>query len=64
MHESERGLSYSVYFLTEGLTASFTPTLAAEVIELSDVWFVFPFSITFMIMSLIIIQFLPNANRH
>lgn len=62
--ESERGLSYSVYFLTEGLTASFTPTLAAEVIELSGVWFVFPFSITFMIMSLIIIQFLPNANRH
>ncbi len=61
--ESERGLSYSIYFLTEGLIASFTPTLAAGVIELSDVWFVFPFSIISMILGLIIIQFLPNLKK-
>ena len=61
--ESERGLSYSIYFFTEGLIASFTPTLVAGVIELSDVWFVFPFSITFMIIGLIILQFLPSKNK-
>ncbi len=61
--ESERGLSYSIYFLTEGLIASFAPTLVAGVIELSDVWFVFPFSIIFMILGLIILQFLPNSQK-
>ena len=58
--ESERGLSYSIYFLTEGLVASFAPTMAAAVIELSNVWFVFPFGIVLMIVSLIAIRFLPN----
>lgn len=61
--ESERGLSYSIYFFTEGLIASFTPTLVAGVIELSDVWFIFPFSIIFMIIGLIILQFLPSKNK-
>jgi len=61
--ESERGLSYSIYFFTEGLIASFTPTLVAGVIELSDVWFIFPFSIIFMIMGLIILQFLPKPKK-
>jgi MFS family permease len=61
--ESERGLSYSIYFFMEGLIASFTPTLVAGVIELSDVWFVFPFSIIFMIMGLIILQFLPKPKK-
>ena len=61
--ESERGLSYSIYFFTEGLIASFTPTLVAGVIELSDVWFVFPFSIIFMIMGLIILQLLPKPKK-
>jgi MFS family permease len=58
--ESERGLSYSIYFLTEGLVASFAPTMAAGIIELSNVWFVFPFGILLMIVSLIAIRFLPN----
>jgi len=56
--EAERGLGYSVYFFTEGLLASIAPTLAAGVIELTDVWFVFPFSIMFLIASVVILQFL------
>jgi hypothetical protein len=61
--ESERGLSYSIYFFTEGLIASFAPTLVAGVIELSDVWFAFPFSILFMILGLTILQFLPRLKE-
>lgn len=61
--ESERGLSYSIYFLTEGLIAFFSPTLAGGIIELSDVWFVFPFSIISMILGLIIIHFLLNLKK-
>ncbi|MFX1265496.1 MAG: MFS transporter, partial [Promethearchaeota archaeon] len=59
--ESKRGSSYSVYFLTEGLTASVTPTVAAGVIAASSVWFVFPFSVALMMLGLIILQFLPKS---
>lgn len=56
--QTERGLGYSVYFFMEGLLASITPTLAAGVIELTDVWFVFPFSVIFFIASVVVLQFL------
>ena len=60
---TERGLSFSVYFFTEGLIDSIAPILAAGVIELSDVWFVFPFSIVFFVTCLVILQFLPNHKQ-
>jgi len=59
--ESKRGLSYSVYFFAEGLTASITPIIAAGVIAVSSVWFVFPFSVAFMTVGLITLQFLPKS---
>lgn len=59
--ESKRGLSYSVYFLTEGLTASITPSIAAGVIAVSSVWSVFPFSVVFMMLGLITLQLLPKS---
>ncbi len=61
--ETERGLSYSLYFFTEGLMASISPALAAGVIELSSVWHVFPFSVVFFVSSLIILQFLSRFER-
>jgi len=57
--ETERGMSYSVYFLTEGLLASIAPTIAAGIIEFTDVWLVFPFSVIFLITSVIVLKFLP-----
>ena len=60
---TERGLSFSVYFFTEGLIDSIAPILAAGVIELSDVWFVFPFSIVFFVACLVILQFPPNHKQ-
>ena len=61
--ETDRGLSYSLYFFTEGLIASIAPTMAAGVIELSSVWHVFPFSAAFFIASIIILQLLPRFRR-
>jgi hypothetical protein len=61
---SERGLSYSVYFFTEGLVASMTPTLVAGFVELTDIWYVFPLSVVFLIVSLIALQlFLGRSGR-
>lgn len=59
--ESKRGLSYSIYFFAEGLTASITPIIAAGIIAVSSVWFVFPFSVAFMMLGLITLQFLPQS---
>jgi MFS family permease len=61
--ETDRGLSYSLYFFTEGLIASIAPTMAAGVIGLSSVWHVFPFSAAFFIASIIILQLLPHFRR-
>ncbi|UCE44428.1 MAG: MFS transporter, partial [Candidatus Bathyarchaeota archaeon] len=61
--ESRRGLSYSLYFFTEGLIATLTPTAAAGVAAVTSVWSVFPFSMAFMAFGLIILQFLPSRNE-
>lgn len=61
---TERGLGFSAYFFTEGLIGSFAPMMAAGVIEYSNIWFVFPFSIFFIVAGLIILQFLPHHEAH
>jgi MFS family permease len=59
---SNRGLSYSVYFFTEGLLNSVAPTLAAGVIELTSVWAVLPFSVVFFIACVVTLQLLPTKS--
>jgi predicted MFS family arabinose efflux permease len=61
--ESKRGLSYSFYFLVENITAAISPAIAAGLIEISSVWYVFPFSVVFYIASMAILQFLPRSGR-
>jgi len=56
---TERGLSYSVFFFSEGLIASVAPTAAAVVIGISDIWYMLPFSMTFFVGGMIALQFLP-----
>jgi len=58
---TERELSYSVYLFTEGLVTSIAPTVAVAVIELSNIWYVFPFSITLLATSLIVTQFVSYS---
>jgi len=60
---SDRGLGYSVYFFMEGLLASVTPTLAAGVIELTNIWFIFPLSVIFLIASVIVFHFLTYPKQ-
>jgi len=53
-----RGLGYSVYFVAEGLMMSLAPVVAASVIELTEIWMIFPFSIGFLLASILIMQLL------
>ena len=54
----KRGLSFSIYFFTEGLVFSMAPAIAAAMIGLAQIWYIFPFSIAFQIASLVILQLL------
>lgn len=58
-----KGVGYSAYFFTEALIQSITPTIAATVIQLYDIWHIFPFSITFVATSLIVLQYLPHPKK-
>ncbi|MCW3975727.1 MAG: MFS transporter [Candidatus Bathyarchaeota archaeon] len=62
---TERGTGFSAYFFTEGLVISITPIILAWVIGLTEVWYIFPFSIIFLISSLAILQFIryPRITR-
>ncbi len=55
-----RGFSFSIYFFTEGLVFSLSPAIAAAMIGLTEIWYIFPFSIAFQIASLIILQSLTT----
>lgn len=52
-----KGLGYSLSSLTEGIVASLAPVLIAGVIQLSNsLWIVFPLSVIFMLVSIIVLQ--------
>lgn len=57
------GLGFSAYFLVDGITTSVAPTLAAGIIQSSGISLVFPFSASFLVSSLIILQFLPSSRK-
>jgi MFS family permease len=53
-----RGLGFSMYFLIEGVIEAVSPTIAARLIDLSSIVYLFPFSLAMVIVGLIILQFL------
>jgi len=60
---TERGVGYSAYFFTEGLTQSITPTIAATVIQAYDIGYIFPFGMIFVATSLILLQPLHQPRK-
>jgi AAHS family cis,cis-muconate transporter-like MFS transporter len=53
-----RGLGFSMYFLIEGVIEAVSPTIAARLIDLSSIVYLFPFSLAMVIVGLVILQFL------
>jgi FSR family fosmidomycin resistance protein-like MFS transporter len=58
-----RGLGYSIVFFVDGLMTSATPVFAAAVIELFDIWVIFPFSVAFLVASVFALQLLDYPRR-
>lgn len=54
----ERGLSFSLYFFTEGLVTSLAPTVAGLLIELLGIPILFPFSAICLLVSLVFLNLL------
>jgi MFS family permease len=55
-----RGFGYSILLFVEGLMASAAPVLAAWVIELLDIWVIFPFSVALLVGSVLVLQLLDH----
>lgn len=56
-----KGLSFSAYLFTDGVASSIAPLMAASIIGLYEMWYIFPFSVVFLIMGLITLQFLSYS---
>jgi maltose/moltooligosaccharide transporter len=56
----KRGFSFSIYFFAEGLVFSMAPAIAAAMIGMAHIWYIFPFSIAFQIAGLVILQLLST----
>lgn len=63
--EVVRGLGFSVYFMIGGLISAISPIMAAKVIELSSILYLFPFSAFLVFVGLVILQSLrfPKSAR-
>jgi FSR family fosmidomycin resistance protein-like MFS transporter len=57
---TKRGTGFSIYFFTESLLRSITPLIAALIIEFYNIFYIFPFSAIFLVLSLIVLQRLQN----
>jgi len=57
-HPKKIGLGFSAYFFTVGSIISITPIILAWIIELTNIWQIFPFGIIFLMSSLIILYFI------
>lgn len=60
---AERGLGFSMYFLTEGLVEAASPTIAVQVIGLSSVSTLFLFGVGLVLASLALLQRLQLRAR-
>jgi MFS family permease len=60
---AERGLGFSMYFLTEGLVEAASPTIAVQVIGLSGVSTLFLFGVGLVLASLALLQRLQLRAR-
>ncbi len=60
----ERGLGYSIYFLTEGLADTFAPAMAAWMIQATSIWSIFPLSSLFMVASVFLLQLIPHSAKN
>lgn len=58
-----KGLGFSFYFLTEGIVVAITPIIAATIIDLSNIWSIFPFSIIFFVGGFVMLQFVSRKQR-
>ncbi len=58
-----RGLAYAVFMLPFNLVGAFSPVIAAKIIELFGIQTLFPFAIFLYLISIIVLQNIPEKNK-
>lgn len=61
--KKRRGFAYSVFMFTFGLTGTTSPLIAAKIIELYDIWTLFPFAFSLNGIGILILQLLPKTKH-
>lgn len=56
---SHRGFAYGLYFFPTSLLAAFSPIVAGWIIEVLDIWYIFPFALILLFLSLILLYLMP-----
>lgn len=54
--KSRRGLGYMLYFFSSNLMSAFSPIIAAQIIEVYGIWYIFPFALIMLGSAIPVIQ--------
>jgi len=54
--KSRRGLGYMLYFFSSNLMSAFSPIIAAQIIEVFGIWYIFPSALIMLGFAILVIQ--------
>ena len=58
--KSRRGIAYAIFFLPFNAMGSIAPAIAAKIVEVFGIWYIFPFAIIMFLTSITLIQMLKT----
>lgn len=61
--KSRRGIAYAIFFLPFNAMGSIAPAIAAKIVEIVGIWYIFPFAIVTFLISIMLIQMLETKNN-
>jgi len=54
--QNRRSLGYTLYFFSSSLMSAFSPLISARIIDMSGIWYIFPFALVMLSVSILLIQ--------
>ncbi|MCW4012772.1 MAG: MFS transporter [Candidatus Bathyarchaeota archaeon] len=54
--QSKRNKGYTMYFFSSSLMSAFSPLVSARIIDISGIWYIFPFALVMLAIAILLIQ--------
>jgi MFS family permease len=54
--KKRRSLGYTLYFFSSSLMSAFSPLISARIIDMFGIWYIFPFALVMLSVSILLIQ--------